>query len=182
MLDEINFKRSFHNDIIKFCSRMLLQKTLRFRVAISCSIQLTYSLHTIDINRILQSVTLQTGTFDVEFSWNEDTVDGILKWISFWSDKKAFSDIHDVKYVQIENSYDICELSDQKNMLMLACKNRFSDKSCVSSTVEFKRKWILCECFFLMYVLPHNSLNHEAEGTDAIMNGCKQVCSDASSL
>lgn len=62
--------------------------------------QLTYSLHTIDINRILQSVTLQTGTFDVEFSWNEDTVDGILKWISFWSDKKAFSDIHDVKYVQ----------------------------------------------------------------------------------
>ena len=78
--------------------------------------QLTYSLHTIDINRILQSVTLQTGTFDVEFSWNEDTVDGILKWISFWSDKKAFSDIHDVKYVQIENSYDICELSDEKNI------------------------------------------------------------------
>ena len=46
------------------------------------------------------------------------------------------------------NSCYICELSDQKNMLMLACKNRFSDKSCVSSTVEFKRKWILCECLF----------------------------------
>ena len=145
MLDEINFKRSFHNDIIRFCSRMLLQKTLRFRVAISCSMQLTYSLHTIDINRILQSVTLQTGTFDVEFSWNEDTVDGILKWISFWSDKKAFSDIHDVKYVQF---IWYLWIVGSKEYLKLACINRFSDKSCVSSTVEFKRKWILCECLF----------------------------------